>query len=42
VACFGRARRPRLQLQHCAHARQHRRIQAVGLRQPADRLGRPG
>ena len=33
------ARRPRLELQHCAHARQRRRIQAVGLRQLADRLG---
>ena len=32
-------RRPRLKLQHCAHARQHRRIQAVGFRQTADRLG---
>ena len=33
------AGRPRLKLQHCAHARQHRCIQAVGFRQTADRLG---
>jgi hypothetical protein len=31
--------RARLQFQQCAHARQHRRIQAIGLRQLARRLG---
>jgi hypothetical protein len=33
------AGRPRLNLQHRAHARQHRCVQAVGFRQAADRLG---
>ncbi len=33
------SRRACLKLQHCAHARQHRRIYPIGLGQLADRLG---